>query len=83
VRDVALGAAVLGETTAARRKSPRRATRLVGDWSKLLVGIREDISFDLSDQASYGGLDEPACTVAGSNAHRPFPAIPLPERDYG
>jgi hypothetical protein len=25
---------------------------LVGDWSKLLVGIREDISFDLSDSAT-------------------------------
>jgi Phage capsid family len=31
--------------------NPAQGDALVGDWTKLLVGIREDISFDLSDSA--------------------------------
>jgi hypothetical protein len=31
---------------------PTKGDALVGDWTKLLIGIREDISFDLSDSAT-------------------------------
>jgi hypothetical protein len=31
---------------------PTHGDALVGDWTKLLVGIRQDISFDLSDSAT-------------------------------
>jgi hypothetical protein len=31
---------------------PTHGDALVGDWTKLLIGIREDISFDLSDSAT-------------------------------
>jgi hypothetical protein len=32
--------------------NPAQGDALVGDWTKLLVGIRQDISFDLSDSAT-------------------------------